>query len=262
MIRALRTAATGMYAQQMYIDTIANNLANVNTSAFKKSKIEFQDLMYETIPTAEASTAGGATAPTILQVGHGTRPSAIQKMFAQGNISPTDNPLDLAINGNGFFQVVRPDGTTAYTRDGSFKLSAEGNIVSSDGFSLASEITIPTNTNSIRIGADGTVSVMITGQTAAQNVGQIELARFVNPAGLKNMGRNLYEATESSGEAITGAPSTEGLGTLSQGYLEASNVKVVEEMINMIMAQRAYEINARAIKTVEDMMSVANNIQR
>ena len=262
MIRALRTAAAGMYIQQLYVDTIANNLANVNTTGFKKSKAEFQDLLYQTLESSSSSLVEGTEGTEEIQVGHGARLAAIHKVFSQGDMSSTQNALDLVINGRGFFQIVRPDGSIVYTRDGAFKLSAEGKMVTSDGYALEPNISLPADTKDIHIGADGTVSVIVIGEPDPEPVGQIEVARFVNPAGLKSLGRNLYESSVASGEPILGPPGTEGLGELMQGYLEMSNVKVAEEMVNMIVAQRAYEINVKVIKTVEDMLSLASNLQR
>ena len=262
MIRALFSAASGMYAQQLGVDTIANNLANVNTTGYKKSKAEFQDLIYQTLRAAGTSSAEGLLVPTELQIGHGVRPVAIQKSFSQGAPRATENPLDLAIMGDGFFQVTLVDGTISYTRDGSFKINNEGTLVTSDGFLLEPEISLPIDTTSVNISQDGIVSVMVVGSTEAQDVGQIELAKFINPAGLKNIGQNLYLPTEASGEPILGSAGSEGLGQLNQGYLEASNVSVVEEMVNMIVAQRAYELNSKSIRTSEEMLQMANNLKR
>jgi len=262
MEKALRTAATGMKAQQLYVDTIANNLANVNTTGFKKNTIEFQDLLYQSKRAAGATVAEGTQAPTELQIGCGTKPVSTAKIFSQGDVVATGNSLDLAVEGDGFFQLSMPDGTMAYTRDGSFNLSADGRIVNSDGYVLEPSITLPQDTQSIMISRDGIVSVMVAGASEAQEVGQIELARFVNPAGLKSIGRNLLVLTGSSGEPIIGNPDNEGFGGLWQGYLESSNVDVVEEMVSMITAQRAYEINSKAIKTADDMMGLVNNLKR
>jgi flagellar basal-body rod protein FlgG len=258
----MRTAASGMYAMEFFIDTIANNLANVNTTGFKRSKVEFQDILYQTQRAAGTSTLQGAQNPIDVQVGYGVQAVSSQKLFEQGDITQTDNPLDLAIRGNGFFQVAQPDGTVAYTRDGTFKLSSEGTLVTSDGFPLEPAITVPPNVTDIHIGQDGIISVIISGETEPQTVGQIELAKFINPAGLKNLGRNLYQATVTSGPAITGATGSPGFGTVSQGFVEASNVDVVSEMINMIVAQRAYEINSKTIRVAEEMLSTANNLKR
>jgi len=262
MIRALMTAATGMYAQALMVDVIANNLANVNTTGFKRSKVEFQDLLYEILKPKGSSTTLGTEIPAEIQIGHGTHPVAVEKVFSQGTLTPTENPLDIAIQGNGFFQILRPDGTLAYTRDGTFKLSADGYLVTSDGFRLQPEISIPADATQISISSDGTVSVILVGESEPQTVGQIELAKFTNPAALESIGKNLYLPTVNSGEPIVGTPGTEGFGTLMQGYLELSNVDVVEEMVNLIIAQRAYEINSKAIKTAEQMLSVTNNLVR
>ena len=262
MSRALYTAATGMIAQQMNVDNIANNLANVNTTGFKKSKLEFQDLLYQQLRLAGATQAEGAQVPVELQIGYGTRPVATQRIFSQGTVISTNNPLDVSIDGDGFLQVTLPDGTVSYTRDGALKKSAEGNIVTSDGYTLEPQVTIPPDATAINISSDGEVSVLVPGDATMQTVGQLELARFVNPAGLKSVGRNLFLETEASGVPITGQPDTEGYGKLSQGFLELSNVEVVDEMVNMIVAQRAYEINARAIQTSEEMLANANNLKR
>jgi len=262
MDKALRIAATGMYAQKLHLDTIANNLANVNTTGFKKSKVEFQDLLYQTFRPAGTTEGEGATIPTELQVGCGTRPVATNEMFFQGDVISTGNALDLAIEGDGFFQILRPDGSIAYTRDGSFKISADGRIVNSDGYVLEPEISIPMDTQSVMISRDGMVSVKVVGSNDPQEVGQIELSRFLNPAGLKSIGQNLYERTGASGEPIIATAGLDGLGELAQGFLESSNVDVVEEMVNMIQAQRAYEINSKTIKTADDMMGLVNNLKR
>ncbi|NIA29230.1 MAG: flagellar basal-body rod protein FlgG [Actinobacteria bacterium] len=262
MDKTLRTAATGMRAQQLYIDTIANNLANVNTTGFKKSKVEFQDLLYQTIRPAGAQVAEGTKTPTELQVGCGTKPVATTKLFTQGDVVATGNSLDLAIEGEGFFQLRMPDGTYSYSRDGAFKISRDGQLVNSDGYILEPEITLPQDTQSVMISRDGLVSVMVSGTNEAQDLGQIELARFINPSGLKNIGRNLLQMTSPSGDPIIGTPDLEGFGGLGQGYLESSNVDVVEEMVNMITAQRAYEINSKSIKTADDMMGLVNNLKR
>lgn len=262
MIKAMRTAATGMVAQQMNVDNIANNLANVNTTGYKKSSIEFQDVLYQNYRRAGTASAIGSEVPTGLSIGYGTRVSATVRQFTEGNLTPTGNPLDLAIDGDGFFQVTRPDGTLAYTRDGAFKISGEGQIVTSDGYFLEPQISIPEDATAISVGQDGTVEVLVAGQTDPQQVGQIELARFVNPAGLNAIGRNLMIPTRASGDPITDIPSQGGLGQLDQGYLEMSNVEVVDEMVNMIVAQRSYEMNSKAIQTADDMAGIANNIKR
>jgi flagellar basal-body rod protein FlgG len=262
MDKALRVAATGMHAQKLHLDTIANNLANVNTTGFKKSKVEFQDLLYQTIRPAGSNTGADASTPTELQIGCGTKPVATNKMFFQGDVISTGNALDIAIEGDGFFQILRPDGTVAYTRDGTFKLSADGRLVNSDGYFQEPEISIPADTQSIMISRDGIISVMVVGSNDSQELGQIELARFINPAGLKNIGQNLYERTAASGDPMIGTPGVEGFGELAQGFLESSNVDVVEEMVNMIQAQRAYEVNSKTIKTADEMMSLVNSLKR
>lgn len=262
MMRALFSAASGMYAQQLNIDTIANNLANVNTTGYKKSKVEFQDLIYQSMRAAGASSLAGVVVPTELQIGHGVRPVSVNKNFGQGAPLATENPLDVAILGDGFFQIGMPDGTIAFSRDGTFKVNNEGSIVTSDGFYLDPELSIPFDTTSINISNDGTLSVLVVGSTEPQDIGQIELAKFINPGGLKNVGQNLFLPTEASGEPILGTPGQEGLGQLNQGYIEGSNVQVVEEMVSMIVAQRAYELNSKSIKTAEEMLQMANNIKR
>jgi flagellar basal-body rod protein FlgG len=251
-----------MYAQQLFVDTIANNLANVNTTGYKKSRVEFQDLIYQTLRAAGTSGVAGVVVPAELQIGHGVRPVAVQKNFSQGPPRSTENPLDVAIMGEGFFQVNLPDGTIAYTRDGTFKLNNEGALVTADGFYLEPQINIPLDTTSINIDNDGTISVILVGSVEPQEVGQIELAKFINAGGLKNIGQNMFLPTEASGEPVLGSPGTEGFGQLNQGYLEGSNVKVVEEMVNMIVAQRAYELNSKSIRTAEEMLQMANNIKR
>ncbi|BER93250.1 flagellar basal-body rod protein FlgG [Atrimonas thermophila] len=261
-MRALWTAATGMQAKQLDIDVIANNLANINTTGFKKSRVDFQDLMYQTVRVKGAPNTQENQIPTGIEVGLGVRPAAVQKLFFQGDAYETGNPLDIAIEGDGFFQVLLADGTIGYTRDGSFKLDAQGRIVTSDGFPLEPPITVPQDAESITIGQDGTVTAKIAGETEPQELGVIELARFINPAGLQSIGRNLYVATVASGEPQVGTPGFDGLGTLAQGFLETSNVQVVEEMVRMISAQRAYEINSKAISVADEMMSIANNMKR
>ncbi|MDO8587049.1 MAG: flagellar basal-body rod protein FlgG [Armatimonadota bacterium] len=262
MIRSLWTAATGMEAQQLNIDVISNNLANVNTVGFKKSRVDFQDLLYQTLRAAGTAESQDAQVPTGIQVGLGTRAAATQKIFTQGDFQQTQNPLDLVIEGDGFFQVTTPNGDTVYSRDGAFKRDAQGRMVTSDGYPMDPQITIPADATGVSIGSDGTVSVTLSGQAAPQEVGKIQIARFANPAGLDSIGRNLLRATAASGDAVTDVPGTNGLGTIGHGFVEMSNVKVVEEMVNMIIAQRAYEINAKAIQTADDMLSIANNLRR
>ena len=262
MMRSLYTAASGMTGQQFNMDTIANNLANVNTTGFKKSRADFQDLLYQSLRFAGTPVTAGAQIPTGIQIGHGVRPVATQKIFSQGTFQQTDNPLDLVIEGDGFFQVLMPDGTVAYTRDGAFKQDAEGRIVTSDGFFLEPEIVIPDDAVQIAIGADGTVAVTLAGESEPQTIGQIELARFINPAGLQSGGRNLFLATGASGIPVVGTAGLDGLGNLAQGFLEMSNVQVVQEMVAMITSQRAYEVNSRAIQASDDMLQTANNLRR
>lgn len=262
MIRSLWTAASGMQAQTLNIDVIANNLSNVNTAGFKRSRAEFQDLLYETMRAPGVTSAGGNQVPTGIQIGHGTRTVATQRLFTQGDFQHTQNDLDLAIEGAGFFQILQPNGEIAYTRAGNFKIDGEGRIVTPDGYLIEPNITIPVDTLAVAIGTDGTVSIMQAGQPAPVDIGNIELASFVNPAGLDSIGRNLFLLTQASGDAIVGTPGEEGYGTLAQGYLEMSNVSVVDEMVNMITAQRAYEINSKAIQAADDMLQTANNLKR
>ena len=262
MIRSLWTSATGMQAQELNIDVIANNLANVNTSGFKKSRAEFQDLLYESMRSAGAASSQDTIVPTGIQLGHGTRPAAVQKMFTQGDFQNTTNELDWAIEGDGFFQIEIPNGDTSYSRSGEFKLDADGRIVNPDGFPLVPEMTIPTDTISISVGMDGTVSVIEAGDATPTELGTLQLARFVNPAGLRSLGKNLYAPTEASGDEITGTAGENGFGTIAQGFLEMSNVSVVDEMVSMITAQRAYETNSKVIQTADDMLQMANNLKR
>jgi len=262
MIKALRTAASGMIAQQMNIDTIANNLANINTTGFKKSKVEFQDVLYERVRRAGTNVSALNVVPVNLEIGYGSRPVATTREFSGGDLNPTDNPLDVAIQGQGFLQINMPGGTIAYTRDGSLKVSGDGRLVTADGFFLNPEITLPQDTQGVAIGIDGRVQVTLPGQTEPQEVGQIELAKFLNPSGLEAIGHNLYRASGSSGDAILGNPSENGFGELAQGYLEMSNVQIVDEMVNMIVAQRAYETNAKAIQTADEMSATANGLKR
>ena len=262
MIRSLWTSATGMQAQSLNLDVISNNLANVNTSGFKKSRAEFQDLLYETLLPAGTSSSQDTEIPAGIQLGHGTRPSTVLKLFSQGNMENTQNELDLAIEGDGFFQITLPNGETAYTRDGAFKLDSDGRIVNSDGFTMEPEIAIPSDAMSISVGLDGTVSVLQAGESTPSEIGTIELARFINPAGLISMGKNLFIRSEASGNEMTGTAGEDGMGTLAQGFLEMSNVSVVDEMVNMITAQRAYESNSKAIQAADDMLQLANNVKR
>jgi flagellar basal-body rod protein FlgG len=251
-----------MQAQQLTLDVVANNLANVQTAGFKRSRVDFQDLVYETLQPAGANSAQGQEIPSGFQVGHGSRAVATQRLFMKGDLQQTGNTLDLAIEGDGFFQVQQPNGETAYTRAGTFKKDSEGRLVTSDGFTVQPEITIPQDALTVTVGVDGTVSVIQAGQAQPQQVGAIELVRFINPAGLQSQGRNVFLPTQASGDAIPGTPGRDGLGTLLQGFVESSNVNVVEEMVGLISSQRAYEINSRAIRTADEMMQTANNLVR
>jgi flagellar basal-body rod protein FlgG len=262
MERSLFIAATGMEAQRLNIDVVSNNLANVNTTGFKKSRADFQDLFYQGLKTAGAESAEGTEVPTGIQVGLGVKPAAVQKMFQQGDFVSTSNSLDMVIEGKGFFQIATPEGDINYSRAGSFKLDSEGNIVNSDGYPLEPSITIPDNTLEITVTADGTVSALQSGSSTPVELGHIELAQFINPGGLKAMGRNLFSSTGASGEATTGNPDSEGFGSINQGFIELSNVNVVEEMVNMIVSQRAYELNSKVVKSADEMLAMANNIKR
>jgi len=262
MMTSLYTAATGMEAQKLNIDVIANNLANVNTTGFKRSRADFQDLMYQTIKDAGTLSSDGTMLPTGIQVGLGVKAGAIQKIFMQGDFSHTGNPLDLVIEGDGFYQITKPDGEIGYTRSGAFKLDADGRVVTSDGYLIDPAITIPPEATSITVGADGQISIMQSGSSAPTMVGQVTLARFVNPAGLKAIGKTMFIETDSSGAPITGIPGIDGMGTIGQGFLEMSNVNIVEEMVNMIVTQRAYEINSKAITASDEMLRTVSGMVR
>ncbi len=262
MFRALWTSASGMVAQQTNLDVISHNMANVNTIGYKKLRPTFQDLIYQTIREPGAPTSPTTRAPSGFQVGLGTYISDTYGIFTQGNIIQTGNTLDLAIQGDGFFKVVLPDGTIAYTRNGQFRLDRDGRIVNSDGYPLDPEITIPPDAITIGIAPDGTVTVLRQGATAVEEVGRIELAKFVNPAGLRRIGNNLYIQTDASGDPIIDFPGNQGIGTLLQGYLESSNVNIVEEMVNLIIAQRAYEFNTKGITAADEMLGQAANLRR
>ncbi len=262
MMRALWTAGSGMMAQQFNVDTISNNLSNVNTVGFKKMRAEFQDLLYQTLRQPGTYSHQGIEIPTGLQVGHGVRAAATTKIFTQGDFTQTDNPLDLTIEGDGFFQILMPDGTINYTRNGAFKIDGEGNIVTSEGYYLQPQITVPEGVTDLSVGADGTISVMLPGETLPQDIGQLELVRFINPAGLISDGKGLYRQSAASGEPVISTPGTEGIGQIASRYLEMSNVKVVEEMVNMIVAQRAYDINSKAVQASDEMLQVANGLKR
>lgn len=255
MIRALWVARTGLDAQQTQLDVISNNLANVSTNGFKRARTVFEDLLYQTIRQPGAQSSQSTQIPSGLMIGTGVRPVATEKIHTQGNPQLTGGDLDVAINGLGFFQVQMPDGTTAYTRDGSFQLDSQGQLVTSSGYPVQPSITIPTGSQSVTIGKDGTVSVMQQGQTAATQIGTLQVATFVNPAGLQSVGENMYVETAASGNATPVTPGTNGAGVLNQKYLEASNVNVAEELVSMIQTQRAYEINSRVVTTADQMLS-------
>ena len=254
MMRSLYIAKTGMEAQQTQLDTISHNLANVSTNGYKRSHAVFEDLMYQNLRQAGAATSDQTQLPTGLQVGLGTRAVATSRNLSQGNLQQSSNPLDIAIRGNGFFEVQMPDGTTGYTRDGSFQVSATGQLVTNNGYTVQPGITIPATAQSVTIGNDGTVSVVLPGQALPSTVGQIQVAGFVNPAGLEPKGQNLFAETAASGAPNTGVPGLNGLGTVQQGFVETSNVNVVEELVQMIQTQRAYELNSKAISTSDQML--------
>ncbi len=254
MIRSLYIAKTGLDAQQTQLDVIANNLANTSTTGFKRSRAVFEDMLYQTIREPGAQSTQQNTLPTGLQIGTGVRTAATTRIHTQGNLSQTGNSLDVAINGAGFLQVQTPDGTTAYTRDGSLHTDAQGQLLTSNGMPLQPAVTIPTNALSVTIGQDGTVSITTAGSATPAVVGTIQLATFFNPSGLSSQGQNLYLETAASGTPQTNTPGTNGTGNLSQGYIETSNVNVAEELVNMIQAQRAYELNSKAITTSDQML--------
>ena len=262
MIRALYTAASGMNAQQSNIDNVAHNLANVNTVGFKKSRLEFEDLVYQEIRVAGSSASAATEAPIGLEIGLGTKAVATARNFSAGNLRATGAPFDLAIEGQGFFKVTLPDGTTGYTRAGAFHLDGQGLVVTSEGYAVEPQISVPANATSVSISKDGIVSATVAGATEAQQLGTIEIATFANPGGLRPLGGNLFAPTTASGEEESGVPGTDGRGTLTQGFLEDSNVSVVEEMVNMIIGQRAYEANSRVVKAADEMLSQVNNLVR
>jgi flagellar basal-body rod protein FlgG len=263
MIRALYSAASGLTAQQLSVDNIAHNLANSNTVAFKQRRAQFQDLLYQTLVQPGASAGAQTIVPSGLQLGLGAKPVANEIIFTQGNFQSTGNPLDVVIQGRGFFQVRRPTGEIAYTRAGNFQLDRDGVIVTADGDPIEPQITIPAQAQSVSIAQDGTVSYTLPGQSAIQQAGQIQLANFTNPAGLNSLGKNLYLPTDASGDPTIGLPGgQDGLGSLQQGYLEASNVNVVEEFVNLIVSQRAYEANTKVVKAADEMYQQINNLNR
>lgn len=254
MIRSLWISKTGLDAQQTQMDVIANNLANVSTNGFKRARAVFEDLLYQNVRQPGAQTSQQTQSPSGLQLGTGVRPVATERVFTQGNLQQTGNDKDVAIQGTGFFQILLPDGSTAYTRDGSFQVDSQGQLVTSSGFTVQPAITIPANAESMSIGRDGTVSITQAGSAQTTQVGTLQLSTFINPAGLLARGENLYTETAASGTPNTNAPGSNGAGLLSQGYVETSNVNVVEELVNMIQTQRAYEINSKAITTSDQML--------
>jgi flagellar basal-body rod protein FlgG len=262
MIRALYTAATGMQAQETNIDVISNNLANVNTAGFKKSRADFQDLMYQYLLEPGAQTSATTNSPSGIQVGLGVKTAAVQKVFTQGDLASSSNPLDVAIEGDAFMLATLPDGTTAYTRSGALQLNADGALVTSEGYTIQGAGTIPPDALSITIAEDGNVSYRLSGQAAPQSAGQISAARFPNNSGLRAIGRNLYQETQASGNAVTGAFADPGFGRVQQGFIESSNVSVVDQVVSLITAQRAYEANSKGITTADDILSQAINLKR
>jgi flagellar basal-body rod protein FlgG len=259
MIRALYTSASGMQSQQVNLDVISNNLANVNTTGFKKNKIEFQDLLYQTEKAAGAEQGNNTQLATGVEIGHGSRVAGTGRIFTAGDLSNTGEKLDVAINGDGFFEVQLPDGTSAYTRDGAFKLNSAGEFVTSQGLKYTGFGAVPAGTTEISIAPGGIVSM--TGASGTSTF-EIQLARFANPSGLKSVGGNLFTETGASGQPEVGKPDANGFGAVQQGYLELSNVKVVEEMVNMIVAQRAYEVNSKSVKAADEMLQIAGNLTR
>ena len=262
MMRALYTATTGMLGQQLQIDVTSNNISNVNTFGYRKERAEFADLFHQVLQYAGSSTSETTLSPTGIEVGLGVRPTSVQKIFSQGNFKETENNLDIAITGNGFFQIELPDGTIAYTRDGSFKLDDEGNVVNSQGYLLVPNITIPDDATQVNIGTDGTVTVVQGNETEVNELGQIETVNFINPAGLHALGDNLYLNTNASGDPIVGTPGLNGFGQLRQGFVETSNGKLVEEMTDLIVGQRAYEANSKSIQTADSMLQIVNQLKR
>ena len=260
MMRSLRSAASGMVAQQTHIDTIANNMANVSTTGFRRSRAEFQDLLYQQVRTPGGRTADGGTLPTGVQIGQGTRTVSTEFMHTQGAMQQTGNPLDLAIEGEGFFQIVRPGGDIAYTRAGNLKLDNQGQLVTVDGLPIEPQISVPQDATSVSIAQDGTVSVTQPGSNQTMELGQLQIARFPNPGALQALGRSMFQATSASGQPLVVQPGQEGSGTLSQGFLEGSNVEVVNEMIDLISSQRAYELNQRVIQASDEMLRKSTEV--
>ncbi len=261
MNRSLYIAATGMNAQQTQMDVISNNLANVSTNGFKGSRAVFQDLLYQTERQPGASSTDTTQLPSGLQLGTGVQPVATERLFSQGSLTQTTNSKDLAIQGNGFFQVQMPDGTTSYTRDGSFQTDQNGVLVTASGYPVQPQITIPPNATSFTVGSDGIVTITTPGNVNATQIGTMQLASFINPAGMQALGENLFAETTTSGTPQVGTPGLNGLGTLNQGYVETSNVNVVQELVNMIQTQRAYEINSKAVETSDQMLQKLTSMQ-
>lgn len=261
MIKSLFTLASGMKAQQTYLDNISNNLANINTTGFKRSQVNFQDLLYSKDTSAGAQSGAGIEIPTGLQIGAGVRLNSTTKTFAQGSQVVTNNPLDMAIQGDGFFQITKPDGSQVYSRDGSFRLNGDGQVVTTDGLPVTPTITIPNDAINVTVGTDGTVNVKLP-DGSVTNLGQMQLVKFVNPGGLEALGRNLFRETPASGAPATGIPGEQGVGEIFQGFLEGSNVETVAELVNMITAQRAYEVNSRGIRAADSMLQAAASIIR
>jgi flagellar basal-body rod protein FlgG len=254
MMRSLWVAKSGMEAQQTQLDHISNNLANSSTNGYKQSHAVFEDLIYQNLRQSGANTSDQTQLPTGLQVGLGVRPVATSREFTQGNLQQTSNTLDMAIQGKGFFQITMPDGTTGYTRDGAFQLNSQGQIVTNNGYQVQPGITVPANSTGLTVGNDGTVTVLVPGSTTPQNLGQLQLASFVNPSGLDPKGQNIFSETAASGQPITSVPAANGMGNISQGFVETSNVNVVQELVTMIQTQRAYELNSKAIQTSDQML--------
>ncbi|MCW8837635.1 MAG: flagellar basal-body rod protein FlgG [Thiovulaceae bacterium] len=262
MMQSLYTASTGMLGMQTQIDTTANNIANVNTIGFKKSRAEFADLMYSVMEYAGTATSDTTKSPTGIEVGLGVRPTAVNKIFSEGSLKQTDNQLDLAITGRGFFKLELPDGTEVYSRNGAFKIDDNGAVVNSDGYKLTPEVVIPQDATNISVGTDGIVTVIQPGQTEATQIGQVTLTNFINPAGLHSMGDNLFVETDSSGQPVEGTPGIDGLGNIRQGFVELSNVELVVELTDLITGQRAYDSNSKVITTSDEMLQTTNNLKR
>jgi flagellar basal-body rod protein FlgG len=262
MMQSLYTASTGMLGMQTQIDTTANNIANVNTIGFKKSRAEFADLMYSVMEYAGTATSDTTKSPTGIEVGLGVRPTAVNKIFSEGSLKQTDNQLDLAVTGRGFFRLELPDGTEVYSRNGAFKIDDNGTIVNSDGHRLTPEIVVPQDATNVSVGTDGIVTVVQPGATEATQIGQITLTNFINPAGLHSTGDNLFVETDSSGQPVEGVPGLDGLGNIRQGFVELSNVELVVELTDLITGQRAYDSNSKVITTSDEMLQTTNNLKR